>query len=466
MQSLNNPSASASSVAKSSAALALFAASPAAAGRGNDSGASFAQLLRETASTSATPAPSSAAPQAGAHGQAGGEISATKGHKPSDDASSARAEADDAAKPSPEGTEQDVGQDDKRAVASRGDAEQQARKTRRSTQEREQLAARQAEARQSASDRSKIDGIASGDAVAPDLVSNPGESAALDHALTDANATPLAAEVLALLQQAQHKQAPSGEAQGDEAMAVELSGKAVPHHNPSTSLDTADAQPLPGADGKPAAKGASIEAGEVRGSLLTGASSEAAASFQGELRQAQSSASPVIPGTPVAALQPKSGSAETAAADKAGIPLQAPLESPQFAPEMAARVSVLAAEGVQQAKLHLNPAEMGPVSVQIIVDGQQAQVSFVAEQSQTRSALEASLPDLASALREQGLTLAGGGVFQQSPGQSRGEREAQGSQTQATHSDLAAAPGADEGNSAMAAVAPRRTGRGVVDLYA
>jgi flagellar hook-length control protein FliK len=371
---------------------------------------------------------------------------------------------------------QDASQDDKRAVASRGDAEQQARKTRRSTQEREQLSARQAEARQSAADRGKVDGIPAGDAIDPDIDSSSGDSTALAQAETETTATPLAAEVLALLQQVQHKQTPSSHAQGDDAMTAELAGiaKASSHPVASTLLDAADSTalpqpqplPLPGADGKPAARGASIEAGEVRSSLTTGASSEAAASFQGELRQAQSSASPAIPASPVAALQPRSGNAEAPAADKADIPLQAPLESPQFAPEMAARVSVLATEGVQQAKLHLNPAEMGPVSVQIIVDGQQAQVSFVAEQSQTRSALEASLPDLASALREQGLTLAGGGVFQQSPGQSRGEREAQASQTQATHGDLAAAPGVDEGKTAVASTTPRRTGRGVVDLYA
>jgi len=47
------------------------------------------------------------------------------------------------------------------------------------------------------------------------------------------------------------------------------------------------------------------------------------------------------------------------------------------------------------------------------VDGSQAQVSFHAVQADTRQALEQSLPDLAAALQGQGLTLSGGGVFQQ-----------------------------------------------------
>lgn len=93
--------------------------------------------------------------------------------------------------------------------------------------------------------------------------------------------------------------------------------------------------------------------------------------------------------------------------------VHAAVHSPGFAPELAANVSLLAADGVQHAELQLNPADMGPVAVQIVVDGSQAQVSFHAVQADTRQALEQSLPDLAAALQGQGLTLSGGGVFQQ-----------------------------------------------------
>ncbi|MDC8773813.1 flagellar hook-length control protein FliK [Roseateles albus] len=140
-----------------------------------------------------------------------------------------------------------------------------------------------------------------------------------------------------------------------------------------------------------------------------------------------------------------------------------PLTEPSFAPEMAARLSVLAADGVQEARLHLNPAEMGPVSVQIIVEGQQAQVSFHAEHEQTRAVLEQSLPDLAAALRDSGLTLSGGGVFQQPGEQSRQaqqgpEAEAQRSSGLGKNLSLSA--------SSQAAPVQIRHARGVVDLYA
>ncbi|MEO3714807.1 flagellar hook-length control protein FliK [Roseateles flavus] len=151
--------------------------------------------------------------------------------------------------------------------------------------------------------------------------------------------------------------------------------------------------------------------------------------------------------------------------------LQSPLHAPGFAPEMAARLSLAATEGVQQAQLHLNPSEMGPVQVQIVLDGQQAQISFVAEQADTRAVLEKSLPELAGALREQGLTLSGGGVFSQ-------QQQAQSGQSGQADRDGGAAAGrwaassldstaGDDMSSAQqrSATAPRRS-RGVLDLFA
>ncbi len=160
-------------------------------------------------------------------------------------------------------------------------------------------------------------------------------------------------------------------------------------------------------------------------------------------------------------------SANGSSAESAQLHLQSPLHAPAFAPELGARLSVLAADGVQEAQLHLNPAEMGPVQVQIVLEGQQAQISFHAEHAETRQVLEQSLPDLAAALRDSGLTLSGGGVFQQARDpsaqtESRGDegRKADGRgsrremRVDGAGSDLAASPG------------PMRRSQGVVDLYA
>jgi flagellar hook-length control protein FliK len=91
--------------------------------------------------------------------------------------------------------------------------------------------------------------------------------------------------------------------------------------------------------------------------------------------------------------------------------LTAPPGHADFAPQLGAQISLFVREGVQQARLHLNPAELGPITVQIRLDGAGAQVLLAADHALTRQALEQAMPALAGSLREGGLTLTGGGVF-------------------------------------------------------
>lgn len=160
---------------------------------------------------------------------------------------------------------------------------------------------------------------------------------------------------------------------------------------------------------------------------------------------------------------PSAAATSDAAQVTATSQLQAPLHSSAFAPELAASVSLLAVDGVQQAELQLNPADMGPVSVQIVVDGAQAHVSFHAAQADTRQALEQSLPDLAAALQGQGLTLSGGGVFQQTPRDSKGD--AADASSGEGRSSRAGAGGGRIGGASAAAVPVRRT-VGLLDTFA
>lgn len=145
--------------------------------------------------------------------------------------------------------------------------------------------------------------------------------------------------------------------------------------------------------------------------------------------------------------------------------LPAPLGSPEFAPQLGAQISTFVRDGVQHAQLHLNPAEMGPVTVQIQLDGQAAQVSLLADQAMTRQALEQAMPQLAGSLREAGLTLTGGGVFQQ-PRQTGGEPGSSEGRSSRGRIGTRAAGALDSSTEAAqrGAAMPRR--RGVVDLVA
>ena len=141
-----------------------------------------------------------------------------------------------------------------------------------------------------------------------------------------------------------------------------------------------------------------------------------------------------------------------------------PVNAPEFQQALGLHLSLLARDGVQQAELHLNPAEMGPVTVQIVMDGTQARVDFGADVAATREAIEAGLPALASAMHDAGFTLAGGGVSQQPRGRGDGSEPGAGPRARriGTAGEAAAATAA-----ASAGRTVRRTvALGGVDLYA
>ena len=151
---------------------------------------------------------------------------------------------------------------------------------------------------------------------------------------------------------------------------------------------------------------------------------------------------------------------EAPAAPVAEATLRAPFDGVEFAPAFGSQIAHFALDGVEHARVHLNPAEMGPIAMQLSMDGTQVRVELVADQSATRQALEQSLPALAGALREAGFTLAGGGVFQQA----RDGAEGRADDGSSRRSGRAAAEGAGE-----ALAGPARTParpRGLVDLVA
>lgn len=145
--------------------------------------------------------------------------------------------------------------------------------------------------------------------------------------------------------------------------------------------------------------------------------------------------------------------------EPAQVTLPMSLDSPSFAPALGAQVTLLVRAGVEQARIELNPAEMGPVAVQIALDGGGARIDFHADVAATRQAIEASLPSLASALHDAGLTLTGGGVFQQS------HRQAPDAQATAGAAPAGRESAAGETSPVQVAVRPLAQ-RGLLDLVA
>jgi hypothetical protein len=213
--------------------------------------------------------------------------------------------------------------------------------------------------------------------------------------------------------------------QSDDAR-VDVDGKAV-----TTETDA------PATGSRPTGKGASAadlkadadlkdKAAQGKAQLADAASASQFAGVLAEQRTTEKTTQPlisVVAGAKEAAAAAASAlapapSAGTEAAAPVAVAIATPVSAPDFAQELGLRLSVLAKDGVQTAELHLNPADMGPVSVQIVMDGTQARVDFGADMAATRQAIEAGLPELASALRDAGFTLAGGGVSQHAGGRS------------------------------------------------
>lgn len=143
--------------------------------------------------------------------------------------------------------------------------------------------------------------------------------------------------------------------------------------------------------------------------------------------------------------------------------LATPVTAPEFVPHVGAEIALLARNGVQEARVHLHPQELGPISVQITLEGQAAQVHLAVESAQTRQILETAMPTLAGALRDAGLTLTGGGVFEQSRQGARPDDP----QTGPARSGSAADAAPDAATTASAATDARRVRvRSGLDLYA
>jgi len=158
----------------------------------------------------------------------------------------------------------------------------------------------------------------------------------------------------------------------------------------------------------------------------------------------------------------ESGTRTDASAPESGtLPrIDAAPDSPQFPGMLGARVAAMVRDGVEQARIALNPQELGPVSVQIEMSGTQVRVDLAAEVEATRVALEQALPALAGSLREAGFTLAGGGVFQQARDGGSGDLSSGGSRQDGS----TPAPGAGSTEPGPAPRASRP--QGLVDLYA
>jgi len=107
---------------------------------------------------------------------------------------------------------------------------------------------------------------------------------------------------------------------------------------------------------------------------------------------------PLSPQTPVAGAAP-------------ALPrVEVPVAQPGWSEAFAQRVVLLAGKQQQSAELHLNPPELGPVSIVLSMDNDLANVFFSSPLVPVREAIENAMPTLREALGQAGIQLGETGV--------------------------------------------------------
>jgi flagellar hook-length control protein FliK len=108
------------------------------------------------------------------------------------------------------------------------------------------------------------------------------------------------------------------------------------------------------------------------------------------------------------------------AAQAASLPrIDVPLQDPNWSNVLNERVTFMAGKDLRSAEIRLNPAELGPIHVQLSVDDRGTSVTFAAHHALTRDAIEQALPRLRELFSDQGLSLGQASVSDQGVKQDR-----------------------------------------------
>jgi flagellar hook-length control protein FliK len=86
-------------------------------------------------------------------------------------------------------------------------------------------------------------------------------------------------------------------------------------------------------------------------------------------------------------------------------PIEAPVGSPRFVDETAQQVTWLVKNGLSEAEIRVKPADMGPISVRIEMNQNEATLTFAVSQPETRAAVQDSLHRLTEMLADSGISL-------------------------------------------------------------
>lgn len=172
----------------------------------------------------------------------------------------------------------------------------------------------------------------------------------------------------------------------------------------------------------------------------------------------------------VAAISGQAGSGAAVAQSQAVTTATLPaMESDQWSSALERQTLNLSLRGGGEAKLALNPAELGPMTISLRMAEQGAQLHIASHHAQVRAAVEAALPQLREAFGANGIELGQASVSDQSAFQQSGGFQGQGDGSTRQGAGAFSAPGGVAGPEeelVSIAVPNARSIDGSIDLFA
>ena len=101
--------------------------------------------------------------------------------------------------------------------------------------------------------------------------------------------------------------------------------------------------------------------------------------------------------------------------------LDMPANSVQWSEQISKRIAIMNAEGLQSARIQLDPPELGALEIKIKVTSDQVSVGFASNHPTVREALEAQAPRLREMMEQEGIDLADVNVSEQGQQHTGGE---------------------------------------------
>ncbi len=188
------------------------------------------------------------------------------------------------------------------------------------------------------------------------------------------------------------------------------------------------------------------------------------------MNQAHSAAASVA--TPMTLTTPT----QSAAVNAPAVPfLNAQLGSAEWQQSLSHQVLMFNRQGQQTAELRLHPEDLGSIQISMKIQDNQAQIHFVSGHSQVRAAIESAMPELRTALADNGISLGQSSVgsdasgwqqAQQQSGQQSGAQDQGNRASWATHADSNNLVSTSDALPVPAALLSLANGNGAIDTFA